>query len=335
MFFDDKTEDLEYQKLLLDIAKTQQQLFAMRFDMEEKEPFPWPSDKRAAHRYDELVRELSRMKEQTAAHRKRQGYSGGIFWWNMDWENVQHYLMCDLWEEKLDGSWRFDHQWKAEQNHGATVLFLQESGHYSDFSTSTTTTYAKESVYSESQQSAMVDAYRQAQRDSDARRILLSSDKTMVYSYRSDTLYASDADYVMSAEHWFYQKNAREKFERSLYTEHITNHATAVSNSRHYECLFAVAAFHIDGSGILDTVKPLDYQLCAKTGAVPENVQEPYREKDAAVGAAAYLAARSDITKVPVSLFGRDITTPAPNYSEAMRQAELYTCLAQKLWFAN
>jgi hypothetical protein len=54
---------------------------------------------------------------------------------------------------------------------------------------------------------------------------------------------------------------------------------------------------------------------------------------DAAVGCAAYLTDQHEVRKVPLALFGKDITSPAGSYYEALRQAKLYTCLADKIIF--
>lgn len=340
MFFDEHKVDREYQNLLLAISKKQQEIFFTRFDWKKKEPTPWPprglfgKNKKAIAQYESMVSELEQLKAAAEIHRKKQGYPGGIFWWNVDWEKVQHYLMCDLYEDKGDGVWRFQRDWELKKDRDDFFLFLRENGHCSDFSSNSQTIYAKESNYSQAEQDSMVSAYRKAQKDSNARRIFWSDD-SMVYSYKSKTLYASEADYVMSAEHRWDQEHALEKFERSLYTEHITQSVTVTSHSRHYECLFAVGRFHVDLDGLIDFVEPFDYEMCGSRGHITDDIQQAYEEKDAAVALAAYIADYRQAAVIPMQLFGRDITAPAPNFYEAMLQAEIYTCLAQKLRFTD
>ena len=180
----------------------------------------------------------------------------------------------------------------------------------------------------------MVDEARQKQKDFNARSALFSDDRP-VYSYRSKTVYKSQADYVNSIEHYMHQQNQLDRFARSLYTEHITQAVGVVSHSRHYECLYAVGSYHVDRDGVLDFVASLEFDLIASRGSVPDDTEESYAEKDATVVMAAYLADRADIRQVPMQLFGRDIMDAAPSYVEAMRQAELYTCLAHKIKFMD
>lgn len=341
MFFDQPTVDTKYQQLLTAIALKQQELLLYRFDWSAREPKAWPptgflgrKDKKAIARYEEMVQELEQLKSQTVAHRKEKGYASKSFWWNIPWEQVENYLFCDLSEYKGEGAWRFQRDWEIEQQDGIQILLLRENGHYSNFSSSSTTTYARESNYTQAQQSAMVNELRQQQKDSDFRRMLFSSDRP-VYSYKSKTLYGSEASYLLSMEHYMYQQDQLERFERSLYTEHITQEVSIVSHSQHYECLYAVGGFHVDESGVLDLVAPLDFELLGSRGSVPDDAAESYSDKDAAVSIAAFLADRADVRQVPMQLFGRDIMDAAPNYAEAMRQAELYTCLAHKIKYLD
>lgn len=337
MFFDQSSVDTVYQQLLLSIARKQRELLLFRFDWKKRVPKAWPPknifgriDKKALSQYDALVQELNQLKEQTITHRRKEGYTLNSFWWNLPWEQVESILFCDLTQYEEDGAWRFQWDWEVDPRGDFDLLILRENGHFSNFSSHRSTNYARESNYTEAQQSAMVSELRSQMRDHDFQRLLFSSDRP-VYSYKTKTLYRSDADYVLSAEHYFHQQNQIDRFERSLYTEHITQEVSVVSNSRHYECLFAVGGFHVDAYGMLDLVAPLDFEILGSRGSVPSDLEDSYRQKDAAVSIAAYLADRSDVTQVPMQLFGRDIMDAAPDYTEAMRQAELYTCLAHKI----
>ena len=46
---------------------------------------------------------------------------------------------------------------------------------------------------------------------------------------------------------------------------------------------------------------------------------------------AGYLADSDMVREVPLALFGRDMEQGAACFEEAMRQAEVYTCLAEKI----
>lgn len=340
MFFDEKKVDSKYQELLLSIAKKQREILLERFNWNRREYKPWPpkglfgKDKKAIARYEAMLQELEQLKAATVAHRRRQGYSLGTFWWNLPWEQVENFIVCDLAEDNGDGEWRFQRDWVVEQENDIQILLLRENGHCSNFSSNSTTHYARESIYSESEQSAMVNELHRKQKDQNFYRTLFSDDR-MVYSRRSQTLYASEAAYVNSWEHYWDQANERERFARSLYTEHITQGVTVVSNSRHYECLYAVGGFCVSANGTLKLVTSFDYDLCGSRGSVPGFIEQTYADKDAVVAIAAFLADSAEVKEVPLHLFGRDIMDTAPDYSQAMRQAEIYTCLANKLQFID
>ena len=341
MFFDQSSVDTEYLQLLMAIARQQRQLLLYRFDWDNRTPKQWPpsglfgrKDKKAIACYENMCLQLEQLKSQTIAHRRKQGYPNKTFWWNLPWEQVENYLLCDLAEISETGPWRYQRDWETEQGEDCDFLLLRENGHCSNFSSSSTTNYAKESIYSDAQQSAMVGELRAQQKDFNFRSALFSDDRP-VYSYKSKTVYASQAHYINSFEHYMHQQNQLERFERSLYTEHITREVNVVSNSRHYECVYVVGGYHVDNDGLLDFVAPLDFELIGSRGSVPEDAPEAYPDKDATVAIAAFLADQAAVRQVPMQLFGRDIMDAAPDYAEAMRQAELYTCLAHKIKYMD
>ena len=92
-----------------------------------------------------------------------------------------------------------------------------------------------------------------------------------------------------------------------------------------------VGGLHLRRDGVPDFVTVMDYGIIGKKGNVPDALEEEYRQKDATVALAAYMADDARVRAVPVQLFGKNIDEGTGSYSEAMRQAELYTCLAHKL----
>ena len=341
MFFDQSSVDTEYLQLLMAIARQQQQLLLYRFDWANRTPKAWPpttffgrKDKKTLARYDEMLLQLEQLKSQTVAYRRKQGYTNKTFWWNLPWEQVENYLLCDLTQINETGSWRYQRDWETERGEDFDILLLRENGHCSDFSSSSTTNYARESIYSEAQQSSMVAEMRSQQKDFNFRSALFSDDRP-VYSYKTKTVYASQAHYINSLEHYMHQQDQLDRYARSLYTEHITREVSVVSNSRHYECVYVVGAYHVDSDGSLDFVAPMDFELIGSRGSVPQNVSDEYQDKDAVVAIAAFLADQAAVRQVPMQLFGRDIMDAAPDYAEAMRQAELYTCLAHKIKYMD
>ena len=122
-----------------------------------------------------------------------------------------------------------------------------------------------------------------------------------------------------------------DSYARSLYTEVEKSGITAVSRSLHYECFFQVADFHIRGDGTLDHMGIRGFELIHSTGNIPASLESKYVGRDAAVVCAGYLADSDLVREVPLALFGRDIGQGAACYEEAIRQAEIYTCLAEKI----
>ena len=51
---------------------------------------------------------------------------------------------------------------------------------------------------------------------------------------------------------------------------------------------------------------------------------------DSAVACAFHLSLTPSVRAIPLSLFGKDIETGSVDYDEAIRQAEIYACVAEK-----
>lgn len=339
MFFDDKKTDTTYQNLLLNIAKKQQELFRMRFDWENRCCRPWPpkglfgKDKKAIARYEAALQELEYLKSSTVSHRKRQGYTPGTFWWNLPWEQVEAYLMYDLLENTEDGAWRFSRNWEMIHDGELHMLVLLEEGHCSDFSSSRRYEYEEISKYSSSERDQMVRDYNKRLNNYELSQVMFDNDRPVRSVYGNT--FASMSDYVLSGDHYFFRNELESSYRRSLYTEHHTNVVTVSSNSIHYKRAMRVGGFHLRGDGIPDYVSVMDFEPIMTRGDFPESLEEIYLQTDAAVVLAAYLADHSEYAAIPVQLFGKDIFANNANYSEAMRQSELYTCLAHKLTFTD
>lgn len=334
MFFDEPKADHVHQELLLSVAKKQQELFFYRFDWQKRQCKPWPprglfgKDKKAIARYDIMRQELEALKSKLAEHRKARGYMPGIFWWNLPWEQVELYLMCDLEQIEESGPWRFARKWEMLEQGDLYLLVLSEEGHCSNFTGKYSYHYEELSKYSSAEQDQMVRDYNKRLNDYELTQLMFD-DRPVRSVY--GTTFASMSDYMVSSDRWMYRDSLESSYRRSLYTEHHTNTVTVTSNSVHYQCLMKVGGLHLRRDGVPDYVSVMDYEMVRTRGSVPGSLEEEYLQKDAAVALAAYLADDDKVKAVPVQLFGKNIIDSIGSYSEAMRQAELYTCLAHKL----
>ena len=327
MFFDDIDTTDSYENYLILIAKKQKELFDNCFDWNKKQGYLMSESRRSKEM--QLLKELHFLKEDLKKYRESEGYSTGIFWWNLSWEEIKKYLLYDLENLPENGKWRFEYQWlHTGGNEGWYKMLLHETGHYSDFSSERIYDYQEDSNYSSGERVEMVrDFNRSLNR---LAMIDMLDDRHLVKSLDTGMIYASKFDYYNSSEYIsdriFYSKI----YERSLYTVHETVGVHAVSNSRHYECIFDVADYHIK-NGILDYIELHKFSYCDGQGDLPTNIKGKYCEKDSLVVCAGYLATNSQVRSVPLQLFGKEIKEASVSFDEAMRQAEIYTCLAEKI----
>lgn len=336
MFFDSVQTDEQYRNLLITFAKKQKEILMCRFNPEtrceiigEKTGFFKKRDV-LGERISSLGAQLENIKRSIISHRHMQGYPGGTFWWTLPRDMVEDYLLYDLCQEQDYGNRRYEHTWHTEQlENGFSLLILDEEGHISDFSASNSYSRVKESKYSASEQAQM-------KRDFNNRLNLyaladLSLGEARVHSVLSGADYDSKADYYSSSEYWAMRMYASDRYERSLYTLHETDSVQISSNSRHYKCSYAVAAYHADNVGTLDFVKLFNYKCIAVTGDADDDIINKYSSFDSAVACAFHLSSVPAVKSVPLSLFGKDIETGSVDYDEAIRQAEIYACIAEKI----
>ena len=337
MFFDTSNKDDVYENYLVSIAKKQKELLLCRFDTETRTVKEFVATgflrKKSPMKdlYNKLLGELELLKEQTISHRKSKGYSYGTFWWNLPWNQIENYLLYDLIEITEDGQWRFEYTWRTENlDRNFQQLLLLEEGHYSNFSSSNAYNTARISAYSASEQAEMVRKFNN--RQNTYALADLSLNNNAVHSTLSGQDYASKADYYLSSEYYFTRQYMSDSYARSLYTERETTGITAYSsNSRHYKCVYGIASYHVSERGVLDYISIDNFRYCGGNGDIDDDIKNQYKNKDAAVACAFYLANCSDIKQVPLDLFGINILKGAPDHDELIRQAEIFTCLADKV----
>ena len=335
MFFDDRQQDELYPQLLLSIARTQRELLDCRFHWAERRPLPRKKTglfgrKSADPKYDGLLAKLEEQKRRTQQHRAEMGYGNGVFWWNLPWAQLEDYLIYDLAEENEVGNWRFHRTWETEQtDRGTLLLLLREEGHFSSFSTYTRYETGIVSSYSAEEINSKMRDYTRMMNNYDLMTLAFAGDSP-VQSWLTGAEYESGAHYLLSAEHYMVRDHLKTQYARTLYTEKETTTTTVYSNSVHYEAVYAVAEFSLSGGGVR-SLTVHNYGLCGARGEMPEDIRELYASKDAAVGCAAYLADRGAVSGVPMKLFGGGLENGVVSFQDAVRQAEIYTCLADKI----
>lgn len=333
MFFDAPRQDTAYTEALCRIARTQRELLECHFDwkgryrIEESSGGFFRRKNPAQQRYEELLNRLESQRKEAA--RLQRTYDQGIAWWKIPWEQVETGLIYDLEEDDDLGDWRFKRTWETSQTQGQILLFLHEEGHYSNFSHSTSFETGIISDYSQAEINSRLQEFEDRANRYEWSTMAFTPEGP-VRSAHTGAIYSSAADYIMSAEHMNRRYDARRDLERSLYTETETTTLTVHSHSRHYEAVYSVAGFCIE-HGRLVMLDLANYRLSAGRGDVPEDMVQFYASRDAAVGCAAYLADHDIVSKVPMGLFGRGVKSAAATYAEARRQAEIYTCLADKM----
>lgn len=80
----------------------------------------------------------------------------------------------------------------------------------------------------------------------------------------------------------------------------------------------------------MDFVKLFNYKCIAASGDTDDNILNKYSSNDSAVACAFHLSLTPSVRAIPLSLFGKDIETGFVDYDEAIRQAEIYACVAEK-----
>jgi len=337
MFFDEDEKDSYYEDLLIRIVKKQRMLLEMHFDWIEKKEIVLEEKRglfkrnRKYEAYLSELKALEQLKSDTKDYIRKKGYTQGIYWWSIPWEQIENNIIYDLRLKKEVGSWDYKYEWKSNGVDEIQSLFLCEEGHCTNISTEYEYIYREESEYEDYERVEMVRDLNKRIKQYAMKDIMFHDDRP-VQVVETGKIYASRRDYYESSDFLLDKSFYLQIYERSLYTVHTTDKLTAVSNgSKHYNCIYVVADYHIQKDGTLDYMKIYPYELCHRSGDIQENAEKKYVNRDAAVACAAYLADCSDVKSVPMRLFGSNIMDCAANYDEAMRQAQIYTCLCHKI----
>lgn len=326
----------EYVSLLKDVAKIQNSLFLKHFDWRERQ-MRMPQNKRGIFRrktkedteYEQILQSLSGVKNELREAYGIKGDGEKKLWWNLPWEDVEPYLLYHLREETSAGKWRYSYHWETVGDEELKVLTLREEGHFTDFTSNVYQYKRNESVYSPSEQEEMVHDFNK-ELDKRKKRDILFDDDTPVKT-EIGNIYASVTDYYDSWEYYTDRQFVNDIFARSLYTEHTTQINTVVSNSRHYECVFEIGAFHFNYKKELDGLSWHPFELKAGRGDLPKDLGKKYKGRDAAIACAAFIREQNWIQKMPFALFGMGLSECADSMEQARQRAGMFTCLAEKL----
>lgn len=336
MFFNDNsTNDGEYRKILCQIALKQHELLQDRFDFTV-----WQTKKKSVKRalfrrnkaldiYTVHLDELEQLKNEALTLREKKGYSHGIFWWNISWEMLEKYLLYDLTLEQGENGWRFERQWQLLNDDNEKLLVLNEEGHCSVFSSEKNYHYGRISNYSDSEISDKMREFDRMLNNYEFNTILDYPEPFV--SEQTGIKYNSGLEYISSAEHYMNTDYQRTSLQNSLYTETKTMNMNIFSSSIHYHSVFAIAKMKISQFGQLTQLQFCNYKLLSTQGNMPDDIIRIYKSKDSAVRCAIYLSFSSEINEAPMEIWGCNIDEKATSFENALRQAEIITCLANKI----
>ncbi len=274
--------------------------------------------------------EMKSLKERIGAAGKENGLPPGIYWWERPWEEIFEALRADTaLPDGEKGVWEWEYELEAKEKDEVHFLFLKEHGRcYGVAVHEDRWDYQKDSAFSEDEQKELTRNYKNRLRQ--AEFYTAASLEGAVYSSRTDRMYDSAADYFMSAEHWIVRNDMTDRFEKSLYTDHWTHHLSASSANVHAKRVYGVAGYHVE-DGTLDLFRSEEFRLYASEGPSVKPRDSYVSDMDPMVLCAGYLAKDDTVRQVPRELFGKSITKAAATYREAVRQAEIFTCLAKKM----
>lgn len=333
-----------YREILSEIAKTQRALLSYSLDWESRTLIMTPEIVRyglfglrrkvsqAALEKQALLEKLEKLKTEAEAYFKNTSMDKLYYWWKIPWEQLEKYLLINLSEPSESGAWRFETRWESVKRDDVYDLLFYEEGHFSDFSGSSAMEFFETSKYSAEERSELMKRYAQSQKKSDRDAWYWYHGKS-IYSMDTGKLYDSIDSYLLSAEHYLDKQYQKEKFQKSLSTEHQLNKVEVTSRSLHYCCTYYMGKFHISEKGHLDGFDLKPYLLEEWTGDLPVELKEYRQRKDARVASMAHLADLPEVVLIPADLFGEAVWEGVSSEGEALFYAELITSAAKKIRF--
>ena len=328
MFFEDQTvqnkaDASEWGHLLIHIAQAQKEVITLLCDPDQGSfaQSAWGSDA-----YKQAVRRLNACKEEASAYAKQHALPLGVYWWNVNWELVESYLLKDLLLEPDTSNYRFRRRWFTENDGVRTMLLLDEHVHYQKFSGDSSTHYGIASSYNVDEIRQKIADYNRTITAIDL--FFLEGSKSVQYSEIDKTYYAGAA--WMGSSEYIMQRMALDNLKRMyLYSERTTHLLSVTGTSYNRDTVYLTAGYEIWG-GTLRALRLMPYSIVERSGREIPGLEDPGAEYAPCL-AAWKLAEDQNLQRVPLELITDDLKTPAHSFDQALFQAELISCLADKL----
>lgn len=348
MFFDtQKKENGDgIAREILEIAGLQRRLLLCRHDPRTRRPIPLKERKKGLfgreqvfpEGYEALCQELEEKKQRLTERLAAEGKPAGPYWWNLSWEELVPILLSDLTlpeeedapdEYGMRRAYRFSEVTEADGSRTLCVkVQVHRQGRASARRHTSDTVY---SAYTAAERKKMEQAYTDRQ---NTRMLahMAAANKVPVYSIASGRTYNTAGEYYMS-EGLADNMRRAENYSQSLYTVTKTKHLSVSVESSDSEWLLGIARYHADDEGRLDYLEPLDFQVVSWGGdnEEAEGLRSIFDKKDAAVLCAWYLSYDGEVCQVPLELLNPLADQCAVSYEDARRQAEMITCLSEKM----
>lgn len=274
----------------------------------------------------------SAQKELTAYAIAQNGLDG-LYWWGVPISEVLEAMTENTVGEDTFGGWRIEENFRCKVSDGIIGLYIEEEGHFSDFSAKRNTDSEIVSKYSAAEREAMVAQYNERRNSQEFWDSLTTEGK--VYSPTYDKVYNSAADYYNSWEHRAQRQSDSDFYAGTLVNTKITTTTTVHSNSQHYRSLHSIAQFAADDDGRLLAFCPTGIAAVASTGSGKDYAGIGLTNKNAQALCAEFLANDTFVKEVPIHVLDPIFSGEAGSYTEALANAVAVTKLAEKLRFSD
>lgn len=254
----------------------------------------------------------------------------GVYWWNVPVYDVLSVMEDNCAGECNTGDWRIESEYICKVNSNRVELYVEEEGHYSNFSTGKQVDYSTVSKYSAAEREAMVKDFNR-RIDERENWDILTTDGA-VYSPDYGKVYDSAYDFYNSAEHQMKRWSDSSSYADSLVDEKKTTVTTVRSNSIHYKALYSVGGFSVADGGILTALIVSPAELVGAQGN-KDYAGQLMSNMSGRVLLADYLSKDNNIKTVPAELLGHIVCSEANSYTEALHNAAMIAKLSSKLSF--
>ena len=321
--------------MLLDIARIQNRLLLQRIDILERTKKELPSPKKgffkksnpAYQERAELLYQLNNLKGQINALLNA---SDKLYWWNIAWEELEEAIADDLSEIRENGVWRFEYDYEALRHNDIVFLFLHESGHCSQFDTSSVSYDYDAMNISDYERNKVLQNYDDGVRENE-NDFLAWNSNNLVYSELTGRTFTAK-DYIESVDHDFWRSHYRNELEKSMHDIRSSNTTYVVSRSMHYKAVYLIGKYITNKQGTdLLGCEFCPYTLNYVEGNVPPEFIHNRQQRHTLCTVSAYIAYQSDILKAPLSYFGNHFIEPENDLFSAACYASLFTIIADRL----